>query len=36
MMLNCEDLEFSLKGVSMTASQIRYLAMGIEAVVTQP
>ncbi len=35
-MLNCEDLEFSLKGVSMAASQISMLTMGIKVVVTQP
>ncbi len=34
MMLICEELE--LMGVSMQRDKIRYLAMGIEAVVTQP
>ncbi len=29
-MLNCEDLEFSLKGVSMAASQISMSRMGIK------
>ncbi len=35
-MLNCEDLEFSLKGVSVAGDKIRCLAKGIEVVVTQP
>ncbi len=35
-MLYCEELEFSLKGVSRRRDKIRCLAMGIDAVVTQP
>ncbi len=36
-MLNCEDLEFSLKGVSVAVcDKIRCLAKEIEVVVTQP
>ncbi len=33
-MLNCEDLEFSLKGVSMAASQISMSRHGNKVVVT--
>ncbi len=32
-MLNCEDLEFSLKDVSVRRDKIRCLAKGIEVVV---
>ncbi len=35
-MLNCEDLEFSLKGVSMAASQISMSRHGNKVVATQP
>ncbi len=35
-MLNCEELEFSLMGVSLAASQISMSRHGIKVVVTQP
>ncbi len=35
-MLNCEDLEFSLMGVSLAASQISMSRHGNKVVVTQP
>ncbi len=35
-MLNCDDLEFSLKGVSLAASQISMSRHRNKVVVTQP
>ncbi len=35
-MLNCEELEFSLMGVSLAASQISMSRNGNKVVVTQP